>query len=172
MLLSVAATKIGMAAIIGAFFAGLIFSDYSPEWNLKPRVHGINEFLSPFFFFTMGARLNIHVFSKDVVVVALVISLLAVVTKVIGCGAAVLHDGWRCALKVGIGMTPRGEVALIVALIGLQMNMVSQRAYAIVIIMTAITTLVPTPLLRYLFRDESPQEPFAISGDEERVQIG
>ena len=105
-------------------------------------------------------------------VVALVISLLALVTKVIGCGAAVLQEGWRCALKVGVGMTPRGEVALIVALIGLQMNMVSQRAYAIVIFMTAVTTLVPPPLLRYLFRDEIPQDSVTISGDEERVQIG
>ena len=172
MLLSVAATKIGMAAIIGAFFAGLIFSDYSPEWNLKPRVHGIVEFLSPFFFFTMGARLNLHVFSKDVILVALVISLLALITKVVGCGAAVLHEGWRCAMKVGVGMTPRGEVALIVALIGLQMNMVSQRAYAIVIFMTGITTLVPPPLLRYLFRDEMPRHPIAIPENEERMQIG
>ncbi len=172
MLLSVAATKIGMAAIIGAFFAGLIFSDYSPEWNLKPRVHGIVEFLSPFFFFTMGARLNLHVFSKDVILVALVISLLALITKVVGCGAAVLHEGWRCAMKVGVGMTPRGEVALIVALIGLQMNMVSQRAYAIVIFMTGITTLVPPPLLRYLFRDEIPRHPIAIPENEERMQIG
>lgn len=49
LLLSVAATKVGMAAIIGAFFAGIIFSDYAPAWELKPRVEGINEFLSPFF---------------------------------------------------------------------------------------------------------------------------
>ena len=171
LLLSVAATKIGMAAIIGAFFAGLIFADYSPEWDLKPRVHGINEFLSPFFFFTMGARLNIHVFNREVLVVALVISLLAVVTKVLGCGAAVLHEGWRCALKVGVGMTPRGEVALIVALIGLQMNMVSQRTYAIVIFMTAVTTLAPPPVLRYLFRDELPLA-VAVTETEERMQIG
>lgn len=172
MLLSVAAAKIGMAAIIGAFFAGLIFSDYSPEWHLKPRVHGINEFLSPFFFFTMGARLDIQVFSREVVVVALVISVLALITKVIGCGAAVLHEGWRTALKVGVGMTPRGEVALIVALIGLQMNMVSQRAYAIVIFMTAVTTLIPPPVLRYLFREDMPQHPAPIPESEERVQIG
>ena len=51
------------------------------------------------------------------------------------------------------------EVALIIALIGLQLNMVSQRAYAIVIFMTAITTLIPPPLLRYLFRDEMPVHP-------------
>lgn len=172
MLLSVAATKIGMAAIIGAFFAGLIFSDYSPEWHLKPRVHGINAFLSPFFFFTMGARLDIHVFKGNVIVVASVIAVLALITKIVGCGAAVWYEGWRTALKVGIGMTPRGEVALIVALIGLQMNMVSQRAYAIVIFMTAVTTLIPPPLLRYLFRDEIPAHPLVIPEEEERVQVG
>lgn len=154
--LSVAATKIGMAAIIGAFFAGLIFADYSPEWNLQPRVHAINEFLGPFFFFTMGSHLNVKVFNGRILMAALIISLLAVISKVIGCGLPVLRDGWKTALRVGVGMTPRGEVALIIALIGLQMNMISQNAYAIVICMTAVTTMLAPPLLRILFRDEIP----------------
>jgi Kef-type K+ transport system membrane component KefB len=172
LLLSVLATKVGMAAIIGAFFAGLIFADYSPEWGLQPRVHGINEFLSPFFFFTMGARLDLRVFNREVITVACVVSALALVTKVVGCGLPVLKEGWRSALKVGVGMTPRGEVALIVALIGLQMNMVSQRAYAIVIFMTAITTLVPPSILRYLFRDEMPPHFTPVPEAEERVRLG
>ena len=172
LLLSVAATKIGMAAIIGAFFAGLIFADYSPEWGLRPRVYGINEFLAPFFFFTMGARLDIHVFKGEVFVVAVIISLLALVTKIVGCALPMLKDGKIEALKVGVGMTPRGEVALIVALIGLQINMVSQRAYAIVIFMTAVTTLIPPPLLRYLFRADIPSQPEMISSEEERVPLG
>jgi Kef-type K+ transport system membrane component KefB len=172
LLLSVAATKIGMAAIIGAFFAGLIFSDYSPEWGLRPRVYGINEFLAPFFFFTMGARLDIRVFQGNVFVVAVIVSLLALVSKVVGCGLPMLKEGWRDAVKVGVGMTPRGEVALIIALIGLQMNMVSQRAYAIVIFMTGVTTLVPPPLLRYLFRDEMPEHPVLVEPEEERMQMG
>jgi len=67
----------------------------------------------------------------------------------------VLRDGLRTALRVGVGMTPRGEVALIVALIGLQMNMISQNAYAIVIVMTAITTILAPPLLRVLFKGET-----------------
>jgi Kef-type K+ transport system membrane component KefB len=154
--LSVAATKIGMAAIIGAFFAGLVFADYSPEWNLQPRVHAINEFLGPFFFFTMGSHLNVKVFNGRIVIAALIVSLLAVISKVIGCGLPVLRDGWKSALRVGVGMTPRGEVALIIALIGLQMNMISQNAYAIVICMTAVTTMLAPPLLRILFRDEIP----------------
>ena len=172
LLLSVAAAKIGMAAIIGAFFAGLIFSDYSPEWGLRLRVHGINEFLAPSFFFTMGARLDIHVFRGGVFVVAVIISVMALVSKVIGCGLPMLKEGWRSALKVGVGMTPRGEVALIVALIGLQMNMVSERAYAIVIFMTAVSTLIPPPLLRYLFRDEIPASSEVILDEEERVPMG
>lgn len=171
LLLSVAATKIGMAAIIGAFFAGLIFADYSPEWNLRPRVHGINEFLAPFFFFTMGARLDIHVFRGGVFWVAIVISVLALVSKVVGCGLPMLKDGRREALKVGVGMTPRGEVALIIALIGLQMNMVSQRAYAIVIFMTGVTTLIPPPLLRYLFRDEISSDLPAVPAEDEHVLL-
>jgi Kef-type K+ transport system membrane component KefB len=153
--LSVAAAKIGMAAIIGAFFAGLIFADYSPEWNLQPRVHAINEFLAPFFFFTMGARLDIHVFNRDVMIVAIVITFLAFISKTLGCGLPMLRYGWKEALKVGVGMTPRGEVALIVALIGLQTNAISQRAYAIVIFMTAFTTLVPPFFIKRLFAEDS-----------------
>ena len=158
LLLSWAAAKIGMAAIIGAFFAGLVLADYAPEWNLVPRVHAINEFLAPFFFFTVGSRLNIRVFSRGVLVAAIVVSLLAVVSKVLGCGLPLLREGWPMVLRVGVGMMPRGEVALIVALVGVQMNIISSSAYAIVIFMTAFTTIIAPPLLRFLVRNELPQD--------------
>jgi Kef-type K+ transport system membrane component KefB len=164
--LSVAATKIGMAAIIGAFFAGLIFADYDPEWKLTPRAHGINEFLAPFFFFVMGSRLDIHLFTGKVLYTATIISILAVISKVVGCGAPLLKHGWREALQVGVGMTPRGEVALIVALIGLQMNAISQQAYAYVIFMTGVTTMVGPVALRYLFRNTGEIVPM-----EEEVEV-
>jgi Kef-type K+ transport system membrane component KefB len=150
--LSVLATRIGMAAIIGAFFAGLVFADYDSEWRISPRAHGINEFLAPFFFFVMGARLDISVFNASVLITAGIITILAIVSKMVGCGLPLLRDGWREALQVGVGMTPRGEVALIVALIGLQMNAISQQAYAVVIFMAGITTIVAPVALRYLFR--------------------
>jgi len=152
--LSVGAEKIGMASIIGAFFAGLAFAEYAPEWNLTPRVAGINEFLSPFFFFIMGAKLNLSVFSPSLLVAAGVISVLAIISKLVGCGLPVLREGWDTALKVGVGMTPRGEVGLIVALIGLQMKMVSDAAYAIVVFMTAATTIFAPIVLRLLYRKE------------------
>jgi|tagenome__1003787_1003787.scaffolds.fasta_scaffold20900575_2 Kef-type K+ transport system membrane component KefB len=155
--LSVAAEKIGLAAIIGAFFAGLTFSDFSPRWNLQPRVEAINEFLAPFFFFTMGARLDLRVLTPQLVVSAVVICVLAIVAKIIGCGLPVLGKGYQTAMQVGVGMTPRGEVGLIVALIGLQMNMVSPSAYAIVIFMTAATTIFAPPVLRVLFKNAAAE---------------
>jgi Kef-type K+ transport system membrane component KefB len=157
--LSYGAVKIGMAAIIGAFFAGLAFAEYSPRWNLQPRVSAINEFLAPFFFFSMGSRLNIGVFNGRLVVSAVIITLLAVISKLVGCGLPVLRSGWNNALKVGIGMVPRGEVGLIVALVGLQMSVISEQAYALVIFMTAGTTMIAPPLLKIVFRDDIPVSP-------------
>jgi Kef-type K+ transport system membrane component KefB len=93
------------------------------------------------------------------VVASVIITALAIVAKVLGCGLPVLKEGWPSALKVGVGMTPRGEVALIVALVGLQMKMISQAVYAIVLFMTAATTLLAPPLLRYLFRRDLEKAP-------------
>ncbi|MCU1311890.1 MAG: transporter, family [Candidatus Angelobacter sp.] len=153
--LSVAAQKIGMAAIVGAFFAGIAFAEYAPEWELRPRVGAITEFLTPFFFFTMGAQLNLSAFSRQTLTVAIVISILAILSKVIGCGLPMLREGWSTALKVGVGMTPRGEVGLIVALIGLNAKMITESGYAVVIIMIVVTTLFAPPILRILFHKET-----------------
>src|SRR3989442_587217 len=91
--LSWLASKIGMAAIIGAFFAGLMFADYAPEWNLMPRVGGINEFLSPYFFFIIGTRLNPQLFTSKVLDAAIIGSLLAIVSKVAVWGLRLLREG-------------------------------------------------------------------------------
>jgi Kef-type K+ transport system membrane component KefB len=130
-----------------------MFADYAPRWNLLPRVGGITEFLAPYFFFAIGTRLNIRLFSREVLAAAVVISVLAIVSKVVGCGLPLLREGWRNALRVGVGMMPRGEVALIVALVGLQSKIVTESTYAIVVFMTAVTTILAPPLLRLLFRN-------------------
>jgi len=152
--LSWLASTIGMAAIIGAFFAGLMFADYAPQWNLLPRVSGITEFLAPFFFFAIGSRFNAQLFHGDILITASVISLLAIVSKVVGCGLPLYKSGWPTVFQVGVGMMPRGEVALIVALVGLKSGIVTQSTYAIVVFMTAVTTLLAPPILRILFRRE------------------
>ncbi|HET7872074.1 MAG TPA: cation:proton antiporter [Terriglobales bacterium] len=156
--LSYAAVKIGMAAIIGAFFAGLAFAEYSPRWNLLRRASAINEFLAPYFFFTMGARFNIAVFDKRLAISAAIVCVLAVISKLVGCGLPVLRSGWKTAAQVGVGMVPRGEVGLIVALVGLQMNAIPPSAYALVVLMTGFTTLIAPPLLRLAFGQEVTAE--------------
>ena len=157
LLLSWLAATIGMAAIVGAFFAGMMFADYAERWELIPRVGGITSFLAPFFFFDIGARLNPRLFTGNLLLAAIVISLLAVVSKVIGCGLPLLNEGWPTVFRVGVGMMPRGEVALIIALVGLQSGIMSQSAYGIVVFMTAVTTLLAPPILRYLFLGEIRQ---------------
>jgi Kef-type K+ transport system membrane component KefB len=151
LLFSWMAAKIGMAAIIGAFFAGLVFADYSPEWELLPNVDSITDFLSPFFFFSIGSRLDISMLTGNLLFAAIVVSLLAIISKLVGCGLPLLNEGWHTVLTVGVGMMPRGEVALIVALVGLNSHIVTQPTYAIVVFMSAVTTLLAPPLLRYLF---------------------
>lgn len=154
LLLSWLALRIGMAAIVGAFFAGLTFADYAPRWNLIPRVGGITSFLAPFFFFDIGSRFNVHLLKGSVLTMTIMISLLAIISKMIGCGGPLMREGWRTALQVGIGMMPRGEVALIVALVGLQFHILSDSAYGIIVLMTVVTTILAPPILRYLFRHE------------------
>jgi Kef-type K+ transport system membrane component KefB len=154
LLLSWLAVRINIAAIIGAFFAGLVFADYAPQRNLLPRVSGITELRAPFFFFTIGARLNASLLTREILISALIISLLAIISKLIGCGLPMLGQGWREVLQVGTGMMPRGEVALIVALAGLNAGIVTETTYSIVVIMTAVTTILAPPLLRVLFRRE------------------
>jgi Kef-type K+ transport system membrane component KefB len=101
--------------------------------------------------------LNLTLMNRQILIAAAVISILAVISKVIGCGLPMVGQGWRVVLQVGTGMMPRGEVALIVALVGLQSGIVTQSTYAIVVLMTAVTTVIAPPLLRYLFRDEIKQ---------------
>jgi Kef-type K+ transport system membrane component KefB len=157
LLLSWLAAKIGMAAIIGAFFAGLAFADYAPEWDLLPRVSSISDFLAPYFFFSIGSQLDVSLFRGNILIAAVVVSVLAIISKVLGCALPLMKDGWHTSLTVGIGMMPRGEVALIVALVGLNSRIVQEPTYAIVVFMTAVTTVLAPPLLGYMFRDEVRQ---------------
>ena len=131
-----------------------------PQLEPASRVAGITEFLAPFFFFAIGARLNLTLLNRQILVAAAVISVLAVISKVIGCGLPMLGQGWRQVLQVGTGMMPRGEVALIVALVGLQSGIVTQGTYAIVVLMTAVTTRARAPLLPLAFpgRDQTARE--------------
>lgn len=156
--LSLASVYVGMAAIIGAFLAGLALADYSQQYRLQESAHPVMEFLAPFFFVLLGAQVNLPAIAQPgLLTIVAVICILAIVGKLLGCGLASLSLGTKDALRIGVGMVPRGEVGLIVAAVGLSLHTISDAVYAVVLAMSIVTTLFAPPLLRLLLpRAESP----------------
>jgi Kef-type K+ transport system membrane component KefB len=151
--LSLLAVYAGVAAIIGAFLAGMALAD-----NVGQRVHdlahGVTELLVPFFLAGIGLHLNLKAFADpSTLVLALVILVAAIFSKFVGCGAGALGLGMRDATRIGFGMVPRGEVGMVVAQIGLSLGVISQHIYGVVVFMAVATTLVAPPLLNFSFRD-------------------
>jgi Kef-type K+ transport system membrane component KefB len=149
--LSLASVYIGMAAIIGAFLAGLALADHSEQYRLQENAHPIMEFLAPFFFVLLGAQVDLKSLSQPGLAgIIAVVCVLAILSKLIGCGLGALSLGYRDALRVGVGMVPRGEVGLIVASVGLRLHTISDAIYTVVLAMSVITTVFAPPVLRLL----------------------
>jgi Kef-type K+ transport system membrane component KefB len=156
--LSVAAGKVGMAAIIGAFLAGLALAEKKEDWDLGERIEGVSEFLSPFFFVVLGMEVNLSAFNEPSVLgLAVLVTVVAILGKLVGCGAGAYRLGFMDSLRVGVGMIPRGEVGLIVALLGMQTGAISNAVYGVVLFMVVVTTVLPPFVLAGLFRGERPE---------------
>lgn len=154
--LSLASMYFGVAAIIGAFLAGMALSE-ATEGNQKMHrmTAGVTEFLVPFFLVNIGMQLNLAVFREgSVVVLAVVITLFAVVTKLIGGALAVWGMSRREMAQVGVGMIPRGEVGIVVAQIGLGLAAIDSHFFAAVLFMAVATTLIAPPLIKLAFAED------------------
>ena len=154
--LSTLAAYIGLAAIIGAFVAGMAFAAAESRHDLVERFEGVVQFLVPFFFGFIGLNVNLAA-AWSVLPFALAVTGIALATKVVGCGLGGLSLGSKSALAVGVGMMPRGEVGIIVASIGSNMAAISEELYAVVVIMSVLTTLVTPPILAWTFRRLPPE---------------
>jgi len=143
----------GVAAIVGAFLAGLALSE-SSDARMRTLTRGVSELLVPFFLAGIGLHLNFAVFrSRSTIALALVILAAAVATKLVGCGLGAISLGWQNVLKIGLGMVPRGEVGMVVAQIGLSMAVIGTEVYSVVVFMAVATTLLTPLLLRIAFRN-------------------
>jgi Kef-type K+ transport system membrane component KefB len=154
--LSVAAAYIGVAAIIGSFLAGMALAEAAED---HPRMHrqinGVTEFLVPFFLVNIGMQLRLDVFrSSSVIILCLLVTLVAVITKLLGCGLAAFNLGMRRAAQVGMGMVPRGEVGIIVAQIGFSLAVIGAELFGVVLFMAVATTLIAPPFLKTLYASE------------------
>lgn len=148
--LSAAASYFGLAAIIGAFLAGMVFAEFKDLFPVGEEFEAINEFLVPFFFLYIGISVNLSAFG-GVAILALMITFVAIATKFIGCGLGAYRLGVKSAAIVGVGMAPRGEVGLIIASVGLTIGSISNDMFSIVVFMSLLTTLVAPLLLTYTF---------------------
>lgn len=149
--LSVLAETAGVAAIVGAFLAGMMLAETASE-RIRHVAHGTTELLAPFFLVSIGLQVELWEFGDARLAwatVALIVA--AVVSKIAGCGLAALPMGKKEAWRIGVGMIPRGEVGMIVAQMGLAMGALSKPAYAAVVLMAAATTVVAPPLIRQAY---------------------
>lgn len=154
LLLAFFAEEIGIAAITGAYIAGLILSTLEHKEYLERNVKAISSgFLSPIFFASVGIEANLKGLNSEVLLITLTMFIVAVIGKVIGCGAAAraLRMSKSEAIQIGTGMISRGEVALITANIGLQKGIISEEVFLPTLIVVILTTIVTPVLLKLAF---------------------
>lgn len=152
--LAVAAGAIGVAAIVGAFLAGMALAEAAEQRHeLHAQIRGVTEFLVPFFLVNIGLQLDLSAFADPQTLwLSLALTVVAVLTKLIGCGLGMLRRGWRAAAQVGVGMVPRGEVGIVVAQMGLALGVIDTHLFAATLFMACATTLIAPPLIKPLFR--------------------
>jgi len=155
--LSAMASFVGLAAIIGAFFAGLIFSDTKDTYELEHKFEPLNILMVPFFFVVMGARVDFSDITS-VAPLAIALTVVAILTKLVGCAAGAATRGEKTALIVGAGMVPRGEVGIVVAMIGLSMGTISSETYSVIVMVSIATTLYAPFLIKTIIKAETKKE--------------
>ncbi|MFN9754141.1 MAG: cation:proton antiporter, partial [bacterium] len=150
--LAVFASYAGVAAIIGAFLAGVALAE-SVSHRVQDLAQGVTELLVPFFLAGIGLALDVNVLRDPrTLTLAGVITVAAIVSKLLGCGLGALSLGWPDARRIGAGMVPRGEVGMVVAQLGAAMGIVSKATYGVVVVMAVLTTVVAPVLLALTFR--------------------
>ena len=150
LLLSGLFEQVGLAMIIGAYVMGLSLSKTDVSFAIQRALHPLYSFFVPVFFVVMGMLVDIRVFSNpETLKIGLLYTVLAVLAKVIGCAlpSLFMNFNWLGALRIGTGMVPRGEVALIIAGIGLSQGFLDPSLFGIAVIMTLGTTILAPPLL-------------------------
>lgn len=153
------AGQIGLAAIIGAFLAGMMVAETKEQHPIEDEVAPLYAFFPPFFFVFIGLQVELGAFA-DAGTLALLagVTALAAATKFAGAWLGARTLGGREAAFVGVGMVPRGEVGIIVAGIGRATGVIDERLFVVIVGMSILTTLAVPPLLRALARPAAPAQ--------------
>ncbi len=161
-LYSLFAELFGLSAIIGSFLAGVTLTRVKLKHELAFRegAEHLQIIFASIFFISLGILLDLRVITVNIIWFVLALTVVALLTKFLGCGvpARLLGISTRDSLIVGTGMAPRGEVAMIVALIGLNQNLIAPDMYAALVLMSLLTTVIPPLVLRnWLFKIKPPK---------------
>lgn len=152
--LAAIAAQIGLAAIIGAFLAGMIVAETRDQHDFEKEVAPLYAFFPPFFFVFIGLQVELSAFSDPLMFGALIaVTVIAAVTKFAGAWIGARAMGARESLIVGVGMIPRGEVGIIVAGIGLTKGVIDGDLFTVIVGMSVLTTLIAPALLKMVLKN-------------------
>jgi len=149
----------GLAMIVGAYVAGLALAGTDISFIIRRNLSSLKRFFVPLFFCVMGMLVDPHTFlSWGVILFGLVYLASAFAGKLIGCGLPALFFNFnlRGAGRIGVGMIPRGEVALIMAGIGLALGIIPREAFGVAVMMTVVSTLLVPPWFSRLLESDRP----------------
>ncbi len=152
----------GMAAITGAFLAGLMLARTPEKERIEAGVHALAYGLFvPVFFVNIGLSINLRDFHADSFLLTATVILVAVAGKWLGSGWGAKIGGLTTteATQLGAGMISRGEVGLIVASVGMRQGLVVDAEFSAIVVMIVVTTLITPPILRGLFMREKAKKP-------------
>lgn len=154
------ADLIGISAIVGAFVAGTVFASLPFKSEFEVGNEYLESIFVPIFFITAGLMFSLKGLAA-VLPVAIVLAVVAVMGKVIGCGIPARISGlsWRDSLAVGIGMSPRMEVAMVIAIYGLENGIIGEDIYSMAVFIGLATALVTPSLLRWALKGQIEPKP-------------
>ena len=154
------ATNFGLAAIIGAFLAGMIASETTQRESLEHQMQPLLALLVPFFFVITGSKIDLaQLANADALIMLTVVTLIAIVSKLAGGFLGALSLGRRGATIVGVGMVPRGEVGVVIASLGLTAGVFTDKTYAVIVAMSLLTAMVTPPVLAVLLKRKDDATP-------------
>ena len=154
---------VGLAAIIGAFVVGLFIAETPVREEVEHGFRSLLGIFAPFFFAVTGANIDMSaLLQPDLLIIVLILAVMGVLTKLIGGIVGSWRLGKWNSIVVGLGMSPRGEVGIVVSALGLSLALISQEIYAVLLAAVILTTLVAPVMLQWAIpkapRDERHPE--------------
>lgn len=156
--LALLSEHIGIAAIIGAFLAGMALAEFSDQEHLLHKSETLVALFLPFFLVNIGMQVSLEAFKSPLLLwLAALLTVLAVGGKYVAGLIAARGLGKRMSKQIGMGMVPRGEVGIVAAQLGLTLGVLDNRLFSAVLFMAVATTIIAPPFLRALFAGENGQ---------------